>query len=172
MEANGWKMMAVAGFAALGGMVWCQVMAPRVAVGYPSGPAVSYGNNPVFSVGGSIDMYTGGTDLPGVEQPGQDMIVTDITVSSSSEGAGCLSSGYLQLKNSAGDALADIAITTPSYRWEHSFYEPVVARFASGVRIPDGDSLTIYVTSRYNHSDCSLVQGHVHYTLSGYYAEP
>jgi len=93
MKSNGWKMMAVAGFAALGGVMWSQVIAPRDAVGYPSGAAVSYGANPVVSGGGYLDLSsTVGTTTrvsasPGLEQAGSALVITGVTLGTTTGGS-------------------------------------------------------------------------------------
>ena len=44
----------------------------------------------------------------------------------------------------------------------------MVANLGSGIRVAEGETLTLTSTSRYTYS-CG---GSIYYTLSGYYAEP
>jgi len=173
MKTNGWKMMAVAGFAALVGMMWCQVLAPRDAVGYPAGAAVSYGANPVFSVGGNISMSASAGGTSTVDEvlglSGQDVVITDVVLTTSRDYAVMYCATVLAFSDGT-DTVAEFGLVSPNIE-SVGLSEAVVANFNSGIRLAGGDTLTITATSRVASSTfCS--GENIHYTLSGYYAEP
>ncbi len=128
------------------------------AIGYPAGAAVSYGSNPVWSVGGQID--SSGTTVVFTAPPEQDAVITDVYVTPT-----CANCSPRVTIDTATDRLA-------SYRyWQFkdggSNADSVVSphtikqQFQSGVRVPAGEEVSITLSS---HS--------VDYTLSGYYAQP
>ena len=119
------------------------------AVGYPAGAAVSLGTNPVWS--------TGGTPIEGsivvATATDGDLIVTDIDITSDN-------SNYYRSRFtlSDGTVVADFNMTNPNTEGLHRSYE-------SGIRVPQGDSLTLEFNSY--HSESSF-----RYTVSGYTAQP
>ncbi len=168
MATNVWKMMAVAGFAALGGMTWTQLIMPRDAVGYPSGPAVSLGANPVFSYGGALGFSSsiGGTQATTVtpSATGQDAIITDVVLT-----VAPTDNCYATVDVAFTDSSSTLARFGVSQSHVHVASNGVLeANLGSGIRVAEGETLTLTSTSRYTYS-CS---GYIFYTLSGYYAEP
>ena len=72
----------------LGGAMTIALM-PQSAVGYPT-TAISYGQNPVTSAGGSVDLDGSTTSASFVAAPGgADIIVTDVSFSIFSSGYTC-----------------------------------------------------------------------------------
>jgi hypothetical protein len=125
-------------------------LASSQAVGYPAGGTVSLGSNPVWSIGG--DMGSGSHTV--VTAADGDLIITDISLSSTL-------SGYYHMKFqlSDGTGLAYFSGENPNTR-------PLNRTFSSGLRIPEGDSLTLDWEGSYGgHSE-------YRYTFSGYYAHP
>ena len=128
------------------------------AIGYPAGAAVSYGANPVWSVGGNLSSGDGAIPLVSVDGA-HDLVVTDVYVSLS-----CTNCAPRITLSAGGETLA-------SYRyWQFkdgggvtdSVVSPVPVNHAlsSGLRVPAGESLSIQISS-YDAD----------YTLSGYYAQ-
>jgi len=170
METNRWKMMAVTGFAALGGVMWSQVLAPRDAVGYPSGAAVSYGSNPVFSVGGYLDFF-GATDTLSIGLSGHDAIVTDVVLTTGSDCNNIHGTSHVEFRDST-NTLAWFAV---GLREDSvSGTSALIVSSESGIRVAEGESLTLQVTNQiYSFESCpATITAGVFYTLSGYYAEP
>ena len=150
------------------------MLSSKDAVAYPSGPAVSYGANPVFSVGGNLAMSgsAGGTSADSLTlgSSGQETVITDVVITSStSNGNEYYCTASLVLADST-DTLAEFGTIWPNLE---TVGPPNIidVDFDSGIRIQEGDTLTLTATTRvaYN-SYCGGVQ--IHYTLSGYYAEP
>jgi len=156
-------MMAVAGFAAMGGMMWTQVIAPRDAVGYPAGAAVSYGSNPVFSEGGHLSMLTAGSTTLGLGSSSYDAIITDVVLTVGFPNT-CEHLMDVQLV-SGSDTLAQFETVLGS-----AGAVPIAAHYVSGIRVPAGSSLSLDTTI-YRDS-CGSGDARIGYSISGYYAEP
>ena len=120
------------------------------AIGYPAGGTVSLGTNPVWSIGG--DMGSGSHTV--VTADGGDLIITDISLSASL-------SGYWRMKLHLSDGTG-----LAYHSGENLNTRPLNRTFSSGLRIPQGDSLTVNWEAAYG--------GHpeYRYTFSGYYAQP
>lgn len=120
------------------------------AIGYPSAGAVSLGANPVWSIGG--DMSSGTHTVVTADRG--DLIITDVSLSSN------LNSYWrLKMELADGTGLANFA-------GEDSHTRPMHRTLASGVRVPQGESLVLVWDGAYGpHSQ-------YRYTLSGYYAQP
>ena len=128
------------------------------AIGYPAGPAVSLGSNPIWSSGGTIrntGLYP--SDAFPLSAPvDQDMVVTDIWMFSSD------GEGSLQFISADGEVLGFFkAFDDGSYGGR----KPLNVQLKSGIRVPAGETVT--VTSPDSHSTASRP-----YTLSGYYSQP
>ena len=147
------------------------------AVGYPAGAAVSFGANPVFSVGGSV---AGSGNASIVTAPAdQDLVVTDVHLQSYTTDR-CRRAHRSILQIVGGSAVAHFE--TSSAYGETGYYEPansigslVNQSFGSGVLVPAGSTLQIETaqTWQYSRSSCGPeTTGGVRYTLSGYYAQP
>ena len=147
------------------------------AVGYPSGPAVSFGTNPVFSVGGSVD---GSGSASIVTAPAdQDIVVTDVHLQSYTTDR-CRRAHRSFLQIAGGSAVAHFE-TSSAYS-EGGFYDPVNSSgslvnqsFGSGILVPAGETLQIETAQswQYSRSGCGYESnGGVRYTVSGYHAQP
>ncbi len=169
MKDNNWKMLAVAGFAALGGVMWGQVIAPRDAVGYPSGAAVSHGGNPIFSEGGTLSLSSGVASTTWSSVSGQDAVITDVVLSAADTNGSCSLIANVSLSDSSS-TLAEFVVSLPKI-YEVGAAAPPAIAFNSGIRLEDGDTLTITSTPLYTHSS-SCVTPDIYYTITGYYAEP
>ena len=119
------------------------------AVGYPTGPAVSMGSNPVWSKGGSFGSSVTVTATDG------DLIITDCTFTSTQ-------GGWWR-----ADFQLDDGTRLASFRSEHLHdRNGFLQHFESGLRVPQGSTLTLDWDAAYGASE------YYRYTLSGYYAQP
>ena len=125
-------------------------LASSDAIGYPAGASVSLGTNPLWSVGGDMDS---GSHTVVTAEDG-DLVITDISLSSNLGGY-----WHMKLQLSGGTGLAN-------FSGEDSHTRPLHRTFSSGLRIPQGQSLTLNWEGAYgSHPE-------YRYTLSGYYAQP
>jgi len=120
------------------------------AVGYPSGVAVSLGTNPVWS--------TGGTPIEGsvvvATATDGDLVITDIDITGATS-----NSFHATFMLADGTVIADYSMTDA-----HS-NGGLQRAYESGIRVPQGDSLTLDFDSYYSESG-------FRYTLTGYTAQP
>lgn len=130
-------------------------LASSDAVGYPAGAAVSYGSNPVWSIGGTINR-DGTGDVTLSAPADQDMVVTDVFFNP------VYGAGYLNFTAADGTRLAYLRAQDGSTGTDEGNLD---LHFRSGIRVPAGTSVT--VTSA--DSEYSYARP---YTLSGYYAQP
>jgi hypothetical protein len=144
------------------------VVGSNDATAYPSG-AVSYGANPVFSVGGSV--VPGDVVTPLIAPTGSDLIITDVYFSSSavyySTSWNCAMN--LSLTDTSGNVVGNFRVSGSG---DNSAPPGVLVSesYNSGLRVSSGDSLILTATTHSTSSyDC--LAG-VEYTLSGYHAEP
>jgi hypothetical protein len=137
------------------------------AEAYPSGAAVSYGSNPVFSVGGTLD-FVAGADSPAVGSTGQDAIITDILMTPTVNNGNCVATTAVELADSS-DSLAQFGVILSSLLNGGDIGEEI--HLESGIRVPDGETLTLTSSGAIAHSSCPT-NITIYYTLSGYYAEP
>ena len=126
------------------------------AVGYPAGAAVSYGANPVVSVGGLIDDAT----ITLISAPAdQDLVITDLLLTMYV--GNCNSS--ITLTNSAGDTVAQVRLKGVEHRGGDDaahWLSSVEHSFKSGIPVPAGENLNMT-----EGGSCDVA-----YTASGYYA--
>jgi len=132
-------------------------LASSDAVGYPSGPSVSVGANPVVNASGRIMEFGSPTTLV-VAPADQDIILTDINLQTP-DPTGCevmLSSndGVRLVTNwIEGDVRSD---GFPGVKLDQSL--------VSGLRIPAGQDIYVHFGS------CDVTK--LYYNLRGYYAQP
>jgi hypothetical protein len=129
------------------------------AIGYPAGPAVSAGSNPVLAIGGTISSAT--ADL--FTAPGdQDVVVTDVWLTIANRSC----SSDVLIATSAGATVATIKLFSyfyeSTYEATNSHPSSVQHSFGSGLPLPAGQTLQITESG-----GCSVA-----YTISGYYAQP
>ena len=115
------------------------------AVGYPAGPAVSLGTNPIWNEGG--DHYST-TPKPIITAPGeQDVVMTYLNIQN-------LSSNYtFELRLGDGTLLGSYV------SWNNGAWDPDLG---VGIRVPAGQTLYLHWS----------VTASVWYAASGYYAQP
>ena len=145
-------------------------LASSEAIGYPAGAAVSLGSNPVVSVGGTLDGTE--TDVPLVAPTDQAFIVTDVVLSAMDSTSNCRGGVRVDL-NSDGSLVGRFSVGLAIPVYDYGDYQSNNAvRLESGIRIAPGKSLTIVAPERSSWGSCSGSGMEVHYTLSGYYAQP
>jgi len=150
-------------------------LASSQAIGYPAGPAVSYGSNPVVSAGGSI--LTGGSESIFTAPGGQDLIVTDLVLTSYS-GIYCKRAHVSELELTSGEVLGHFETNSGNamryYDYETDSGMSIAHSFSAGLRVPAGETLTLSVTETGNYgSSCSAASSYgVRYAVSGYLAQP
>ena len=127
------------------------------------GPAVSYGENPIWSKGGTLNGVVVSASGP------EDMVITDVQLSLSSDVVGdCWFTKNVVLSVPSLGTVGEYSLT-----WLHdqssggAHIGRVDSNFQSGIRIPAGESLSATVSTP-TQSNCSNHE--VRYTVSGYYA--
>jgi len=164
---------------ALGGLL-VHTLGGSEAVGYPAGPVVSAGSNPVFSTGGGFSFSPDtGTTMEVLTAPAdQDLVVTDVGLAVSSGHTYCGMRGEIDLYVD-GESVAAFTPMSPIIRFsgsETAFLRAgnTVMTFSSGIRVPAGSTLTIEASLfEWGGSYCSSsYTQQVRYTLSGYQAQP
>ena len=130
-------------------------LASSQAIGYPAGPAVSTGTNPLWAVGGN---HYPGTPVDIITAPSdQDIVVTDVLMTF--ECTGCTPTVILRANDTT------ISRTVFRHYRDGGNYAtisvPIRHTFSSGMPVPAGQTLTMEVSAN-----------SVDYTLSGYYAQP
>ena len=121
------------------------------AIGYPAGPVVSLGSNPVWSVGGgfSSTAYTEVITAPS----DREVVITDFLLSTDYS-----HQEILFLRLASGEVVGKVLVGGAS----HNGGGVVSHTLTSGVRVPAGEELQI--KTHWGNT--------IHYTLSGYYAQP
>jgi hypothetical protein len=157
------------------GSALTMVLASRTAEGYPAGTAVSYGANPVWSVGGvlsgdaSADLLTVPAD--------QSAVITDIALSLSSTHYGCATAIEAGLGDGASSSLDTATLgrfTVGANREGYAYtrYHPIqTVNLRSGGKVDAGDTLKLYSDVKWT-GYCSESEVRLSYMISGYYAEP
>jgi|GEM_PF-6729251 len=139
------------------------------------GPSVSYGANPVWSMGGYLsDLSVDATVTPAVGVTGQDTIITGLVISAATGTTGsCFVTGVLSIEDSSSTlAMFGVSLSTGSSRVANE--SAFVAPLGSGIRLGEGESLSLSIDwTSGNSSYCNSNYGtQSFYTISGYYAEP
>ena len=127
------------------------------------GPVVSYGDNPIWSKGGTLN----GVIL--TASGAEDMVITDLQLSLHSDAVGdCWFTKNVVLSVPSLGTVGEYSLT-----WLHdqssggAHIGRVESHFQSGIRVPAGESLSATVDTP-SQANCS--NHGVRYTLSGYYA--
>ena len=157
-----YQPLLTTGLARALGATLMTVVGSNDATAYPSG-AVSYGSNPIVSVGGSIS--SGDVISPITAPTGSDLIISDVFISSSNylyyESYMC--GMTLKFEDTSGNTLAQFRVGGGSGNGVD-----VAQSMISGVRLPAGETLTITASTPSGFLGCHSSD----YTLAGYYAEP
>lgn len=147
-------------------------MSTGTAIGYPAGPSVSSGSNPIVSSGGLV--YAGESTTVFTAPADQDVIVTDVLLSSNSSGQ-CLRAHQSTLTLSSGTVVGKFDTSSSwikqYYDWDSSAGLSVNHTYGSGLRVPAGESLSLSATQTSAGGACSGTYG-VAYSLSGYHSRP
>jgi len=154
-------------FTALGlglGLLASQVLSVPDAAGYPAGAAVSYGANPLMSVGGSAGSSTLAFTAPSDQQ----VVVTDVVLTATGYyGSYSPCNSAVTLTTSGGETLGSFQMTSNTTPNAARNFTPTTVQhtFGSGLPVPAGEDLSISAST--GSGSCT-----VRYTLSGYYAQP
>lgn len=138
--------------------------------------SVNYGQNPVVSHAGTVQMSTSETVVTSPST--QDIIFTDISLMPFTNDGDCLYFQEVELRLLSGTVVGSYEVTnsflTCYYDCDGAAGTVVQQHLNSGIRIPAGESLEIEVamTSRTNgRGNCSTnPTSGIRYTLSGYLA--
>jgi hypothetical protein len=142
-------------------------LASSRAIGYPAGAAVSMGTNPLFAKGGEL---TGPLTTAFTAPAGQTAVITDVIISGSDEDAGCAGHNKITLQVDS-DVVSEFAVGLFKEGYSKSRYESIVQLgLQSGIPIAPSSSLTIANDVMYSGYCSGSME--VHYTISGYYAQP
>lgn len=136
------------------------------------GASIGYGQNPLVSIGGSA--YDGETKVLFTAPADQDIIVKDLILTSFSNMT-CKRSHKSELILGSGAVLGQFETVTPNYSGTHGSSSGMAIQhsFASGIRVPAGDTLTFVVTEFGNYGSSCTSNGNygVRYMVSGYHAQ-
>lgn len=178
MDPSRFHLLCTIALAVLLGVALGKGVAIDDAVAYPAGPVISYGSNPVISVGGTLSP---GESVNLLEAPAdQDVIITDLHLSSLG-GETSFSvdvwTGWLQFTFSRtdGTVLGVVGVARSGRggndNGHQTFPSSEAVAMSSGIRIPAGQTLTLGVvgTGRAGESDSPAIGA---YLVSGYYAAP
>ena len=138
--------------------------------------SVNYGQNPVVSHAGTVQMGTSETVV--TPPSNQDIVFTDISLMPYTDDGDCLYFQEVELRLLSGTVVGSYEVTnsflTCYYDCDGAAGTVVQQHLDSGIRVPAGDSLEIEVsmTSRINgRGNCSNGSNSgIRYTLSGYLA--
>ena len=150
-------------------------LSSATATGYPAGASVSHGANPIVSAGGTT--YDAETKTLFTAPTFQDLIVTDLILTSTSVMT-CKKGHLTELTLGSGEVVGQFqtssSVARRYYEYDSSPGLSVQHRFASGLRVPAGDSLIMTVTDTGSHGDsCTPTTSYgVRYSVSGYFAQP
>ena len=173
---NRFHLSLTVGLAVCLGAVATIALSPQDAVGYPAGPAVSAGTNPVVHAGGtagwgtSADLFTAPDD--------HDIVITDIVLSGNTNSHRCKAQAWVKMDSASG-TLGEFSVGTPvlyTSSWITSGGETnLVVDLSSGLLLPAGETAQITVSTEGMNFDCTSTDPdrvRVHYAVSGYLAQP
>ncbi len=163
------QLFTIVGLAAGFGATLTMALQAKTAVGYPAGPSVSAGSNPVVSVGGQI--HAPDSDSPLSAPPDQALIITDVILTGRDTSTNCLANTSISIQDETGE-LARFAIGVSYDSRGYDNWDPqLIAQLGSGIRIAPGNTVTIAASENYEHY-CGGSAMDIDYTLSGYHAQP
>ncbi len=161
---------------ALGGAMTIALM-PQSAVGYPTA-AISYGQNPVTSSGGSVGLDGTTTSTSFVVAPGDaDTIVTDVSFSIFSSGYTCGAEAWEASVVVDGETIGNWSVWAPheqnkytGYVYTQNFSEGRQLSMRSGMRIPAGSTANLVLTPLVTPGGCDWRTVSMKWMWSGYHA--
>ncbi len=148
-------------------------LSSQVASGYPSS-AISRGTNPVMAAGGSTSMPTSGTATATlVTAPtDQDIIVTDLAISGTSDWSSCSERWPVSLSTSEGTNVGEYTAGIGSTN-DYSFPKELELHLVAGIRVPAGESLQLSTYRDEWGGSCSWSRtATIRWAISGYHAQP
>jgi len=150
------------------------VLSPSNAVGYPSA-AISSGTNPIATTGGTVSLSPyptdGATAALATAPATQDLIVTDLVITGTSDYSDCSERWPVTL-SAGGVVLGEYTAGIGSAN-DFSFPEDLKLHLQSGIRVPAGESLEMAIYRDAWGGSCSWSRtATVRWGLSGYHAQP
>ncbi|MCP4816769.1 MAG: hypothetical protein GY888_30015, partial [Planctomycetaceae bacterium] len=167
MSIDRFQLVFTTTLAVATGVLATMALGPSSAEGYPAAASVSYGHNPVMASGGSLPM---GESITVFSAPAdQDIIITDVVLTPDAADYYCMAGIQFRLALGSGASVGTYSMQIKSDydRGYTSFSQNVIAQYASGIRIPAGDSLQASADFRYEYS-CDSGSISVSYAMSGY----
>ncbi len=155
------------------GATLTMVLTSQEAIGYPAG-TVSTGVNPVVTGGGSMDMPTSGdaTATLVTAPEDQDVIITDLAISGTSDTSSCSERWPVSLRTSTGTNLGEYTAGIGSSN-DYSFPGELQLHLLSGIRVPAGESLELSTHRNEWGGSCSWSRtATFRWAISGYQAQP
>ena len=163
---------------AMGGLLAIALL-PQSAEGYPAA-AISFGQNPVTSAGGSLSLPTDGssTSTSIVSAPADaDVVITDVSFSISSTGYSCGAESWETSVSVDGTTLGMWTVWAAheqnkytGYVFTQNFSEGRQMSMRSGIRIPAGTTATLELTPVVSPGSCSWRTSSMNWMWSGYHA--
>jgi hypothetical protein len=136
-------------------------------------PTISYGQNPLVSIGGTA--YDGENKLLLTAPSAQDLIIKDLILTSYSNPR-CRRNHKSELIIGSGEILGQYETSSTVYNGSHGSSTGISIQhaFSGGLRIPAGNSLYVTVSeSGYYGDNCSNSTSYgVRYMISGTYMQP
>jgi len=171
MTVDRFQLLITTFLAIASGALGAMALSSPSARGYPAGPTVSYGNNPVVASGGTLGV--GGSETLFSAPADQDLIITDVVLTPDTTDYLCVAGLQFNLELGSGASVGSYSMVTKTDidRGYTSFSQNVISSYASGIRVPAGDSLLARSVERHSYN-CSGGSLGVSYAVSGHYVHP
>ena len=151
---------------------------PNAQANFPI-PSSGYGQNPLTSIGGTA--YDGENKLLMTAPSNYDLIITDVILTSTTNVL-CNRTHKSEFILGSGPVLGQFETSSTGMVVDNGTWGTssdggkIQHTFASGLRVPAGDSISLMITQTssytYNGSCASSTSHGVRYMVSGYYATP
>ncbi len=148
-------------------------LSSRDAIGYPAA-AISLGSNPAVAAGGSMSMPTSGAATATLltAPADQDVILTDLSISGTSDWTSCSERWPVTLTTSGGVTVGEYTAGIGSTN-DYSFPKELELHLLTGIRVPAGESLELSTYRDAWGGSCSWSRvATVRWGISAYHAEP
>jgi len=155
------------------GVTLTLALSSRDAVGYPTA-AISTGSNPVISSGGTLGLPADDTVTATLANApaDQDLIITDIVFSGTSNYSSCSERWPVTLTTSGGDVVGQYTTGIGSSN-DYSFPKTLALHLLSGIRVPAGESLELAIYRDAWGGSCSSTRtATTRWGLTGYLSQP
>jgi hypothetical protein len=175
MKAIHSQSSLIAGLALSLGASLMFILSPGTAKGYPT-EAVSYGTNPIWSIGGAIQ-GDGSVILTTVPLD-QSLVVTDVVLAASGNSPSCSSMIQVGLGNGASssldtDSLGRFSVGMARDQASLAQNHPTqTVQLSSGAKIDSGVTLMLHSDVRWTGYCSGTDDVVLSYMISGYFAQP